>query len=140
MDMMIFFKWATVYPQPNHDDGKPNAYPSIITTMTNIVLKVGDPHQQAIVGTWDQQKAISLVFIVCAVISVPVMLFVKPKYLHHLNIKESLRRGSHMHKVVGMPMRDSDIQHQPLADHGSRGYRADSSNKHPTDLDLVEML
>jgi len=81
MDVLIFSKWYFTMNPYSSDDNmieRIQTAPSIITTMINNFLKIMDwANQNTEVFFWDQ-NFISSILIVCAVVSMPLMLCVKP--------------------------------------------------------------
>ena len=74
MDLMIIVKWLTDFT------GKENSAPSVITTMINMALAGGEVEKgiSSLIGSSGTQQGISILFLILALICVPVMLFVKP--------------------------------------------------------------
>lgn len=76
MDLLIVAKWLTDYQR------NPGEAPSVIATMINMFLNLGEPKnatETQILGPL--QPAIIKVCLVLAIISVPTMLLVKPLWL-----------------------------------------------------------
>lgn len=81
MDLMIICKWLTDFT------GRESQAPSVITNMINFALNGGaiDPGTVAIVGSDKGQQALSIFFLLVALICVPVMLVPKPLILDKRN-------------------------------------------------------
>jgi len=77
MDMMIIAKWLTDFT------GKESTAPSIISNMISMALGGGaiEPGTIAVVGTGNTQQALSIFFLIVALICVPWMLIPKPLYI-----------------------------------------------------------
>lgn len=81
MDMMIIAKWLTDFT------GRENMAPSIISNMIDMALNGGAvaPGTSAIIGSAGTQQAISILFLLVALICCPMMLFPKPFYINKMN-------------------------------------------------------
>jgi V-type H+-transporting ATPase subunit a len=81
MDLMIICKWLTDFT------GRESEAPSIITNMINMALAGGEIEKGTvgIVGGDTTQRVFSILFLITALICVPVMLFPKPLIIDKQN-------------------------------------------------------
>jgi len=86
MDFLIFYKWGTDWR------GNSAKAPSIITTMINMPLKLGSTDGTPLYNS-SLQDSLQLLFLLTALICVPLMLFPKPIILN-MRYKRSHHRGS----------------------------------------------
>lgn len=77
MDMLIIIKWLTDWT------GKEGRAPSIIAIMINMFLKSGEIEEgtDALLVDADTQKLVCIILVLVALVTVPLMLLVKPLYL-----------------------------------------------------------
>jgi len=91
MDFLIVYKWLVNWEY--HDPGNSQ---SIISTMINMFLKLGEPAGEPM---FNSQQTVSVVFLIIAFASIPLMLLVKPFYLR--------AKGLH-HEVPVSQVRDAE--------------------------------
>lgn len=113
MDVLIIAKWIfTVDLDATDKTSMDNIHnsPAIITTMINIYLN-GAENKEGGYYVVSGQKAISLILLLIAFITVPIMLFVKPCYL------SKKHSGSHAHghqKLASQDLSALDNSHDGL--------------------------
>eukprot|EP00940_MAST-03C_sp_MAST-3C-sp2_P000630 g630.t1 len=93
MDLLIFIKWCTDWTTMN--DGVPN----LINTMINMPLQMGGRGDEPPTYAAGAQDTIQPILLVCAVLSVPAMLFPKPfleYYAHKREHEKAHRRPAHV--------------------------------------------
>lgn len=87
MDLMIISKWLTDWT------GREYQAPSVITQMINNVLKGGELHGAALLGT--KQSAIVNFCLMICLICMPVMLFIKPWVLDRRHSRAHIKAYKH---------------------------------------------
>ncbi|KAL4479041.1 hypothetical protein ABPG73_022159 [Tetrahymena malaccensis] len=87
MDFLIIIKWVQDWTTHILEQNPP---PSIITLMINIPLKGADPAGATLYGPSDAglQKSIGIIFLLIAIVCVPLMLLPKPFIQHFINKKK----------------------------------------------------
>lgn len=103
MDMMIIAKWTTNFT------GRESQAPSIISNMIDMALNGGAiaPGTAAVIGSAGTQQAVSILFLLTALICVPTMLFPKPFILKKQN-EHHAEQAHHddVHNQESIPMQD----------------------------------
>ena len=91
MDLMIICKWLTDFTNREHEA------PSVISMMIGMFLNGGaiDNGQVAVVGSNSGQQALSILFLIIALICVPVMLIPKPFIIDKQNRDHKLAHEDH---------------------------------------------
>lgn len=95
MDLMIICKWCTDFTNREYEA------PSVVSSMIGMFLNGGELEkgQVAVVGSNETQKALSILFLVIALICVPWMLVPKPLIID----KENKARGHGGHPELHDP-------------------------------------
>ena len=77
MDLLIIVKWLTNW------ENKEGRAPSIISIMINMFLKSGEIEEGSdpLIGSEDTQKFVCIALVLIALITIPLMLLVKPLYM-----------------------------------------------------------
>jgi V-type H+-transporting ATPase subunit a len=111
MDAMIIAKWLTDFTHREYEA------PSVISSMIGMALNGGnlDPGQVAVIGSNSTQKAISILFLLIAVICVPWMLVPKPLIIDKEN---RLHHGGDEHEKNSIPMIEQAHEDKPLLQEG----------------------
>ena len=76
MDIMIILKWLTDW------SGREGQAPSVITQMINIALKGGEINGTPLLGSAEDQMFLTNMLMLNCLVCVPLMLYIKPWYLH----------------------------------------------------------
>jgi V-type H+-transporting ATPase subunit a len=103
MDMMIIAKWLTDF------SGRESFAPSIISNMIDMALNGGAiaPGTSAIIGSAGTQQAVSILFLLIALICVPTMLFPKPFYIDKMNkLHEHQAHHDDHHNKESIPLQE----------------------------------
>ena len=114
MDIMIIAKWTTDFT------GKESTAPSIISNMIDMALN-GGAIAPGTVALFNSQQAISILFLLIALVCVPTMLFPKPLIID----KENKHHAEQAHHDDAKNVESIALKDQPAhADAASHGLAA----------------